>query len=693
MVLACLALVLACTPQKQDQAPTPERVLEWPEFENSATAIRATRKQTIATAAAQLEAIVEQDPQQLSFASTVVALDALIHEFTKHWNRMDLLQNVSPDEQVREAASEAAVALEQWYTESIVLGEPLYAVIEAFATTGQAAALTGADRLLLDETLADFRREGLTLSPEDRARITEWQARLTALTTTIGLAINADEGIVAFDREQLEGLSDEQLQAFDPDTGQYLVRTSLRPQYNAVMKHAVRRETRRQALEANLRRAMAANAAPIHEVLQLRTEVAQLLGYPTWADYRIEPRMAESAEVARGFILDLDRRIEPIFAAEQLRLRDLTRAELDDPGFAVADLQLEDIPYYLNLLLERDYAVEEQVVRQYFAERDFLRRVFDLYEQVFGLEIAVVIPAQAWAEDVEVALISDAASKRLLGAIYLDLHPRPGKYTHYASFDLIGGRRLAKGRYQAPICAIVGNFSVPVGDQPALWSMDEVGIFLHELGHALHEVLTTAEHFTQAGTNVPLDFVEVPSQTLERWVRDPAVLRRLAVHYQTGEPMPDDLIARLISASYVGVGHLYARDVAYGMVDFEIHTYGDPTQVPASGEAVYERTNAVFSEHYYALPSDSALLASFGHLFAGYDAGYYSYDWSDVLAADIASVFAQSKLGFNDPVLGARLRREVYEVGSSRPINESMHAFLGRDWTLDAFLAELSGGG
>lgn len=691
VVLIWLAILWCVGPKSE---PALERVLEWPELEADADEIRATRDRAIATAARELDVILAQPPADVTFESTLLALDALDHEYSKHWDRMELLQYASPDDAVRDAASEASVAMEKWYVENIALSERLYALIQAFSHTEEAEHLSGEDRLLLDETLDDYRREGLTLSSEDRAQIASWRSRLAELDTQIGLNINADEGIVAFERDDLQGLTDEDVRAFERDeaTGRYLVRTALRSQYDLVMKHAVRSETRRRALEANLRRAMDENAELILEVLQLRTRMAELLGYETWADVQTEPRMAGSAEVAQSFLLDLSQRLEGSFRAEQIRLRDLAREELDDPSFEVDDLGVEDIPYYTNMLLEREYAIDEQVVREYFAEQELLRRIFDLCEEVFSLEIVIEEPEHTWAEDVQVAMVSDASTGSLLGAIYLDLHPRAGKYTHFATFELVGGRRLSEQRYQAPICAIVGNFPVPVGEQPSLWSLANVTTMLHELGHALHCVLTQASHFEHAGIGVPWDFVEVPSQSLERWLEDPALLGRLAVHYQTGEAMPAELIERITTTTRVGIGHFYRRQIGFGMLDLAIHTYTSLDELPATSEQVYEATNAIFGESYYEVPDDTALLASFEHLFDGYDAGYYSYAWSDAIVANFASLFRQSEQGFMDPQLGARLRKEILEVGGSRPVEESIRAFLGRDWTLEVFFEELLGG-
>jgi thimet oligopeptidase len=400
--------------------------------------------------------------------------------------------------------------------------------------------------------------------------------------------------------------------------------------------------------------------------------------------------MARSADVVTDFLQSSHKLMRAKFQAEQTLLTELEREDLGDPS---AELAIEDIAYYSTMLLSRRYEVDQEVVRQYFAQDQVLRRIFDLFEELFSIEFTLVAPPQAWADEVQAAVVSDARTGDVLGAIYLDLHPRPGKYTHFASYTLVEGRALYDMRYQAPIAAIIGNWPEPSGDLPALWTLDQVSTMMHELGHALHTVLTTASYAQFAGTSVPRDFVEVPSQLLERWLESPEVLERLSAHHETGESMPRSLIDSILAARNATIGHFYTRQITYGFEDLSIHLYTDVEEVPDSPEDVYDETRALFATYYYPAPEETADIASFLHLFGGYDAGYYSYLWSDIIAADIASLFAASERGFLDTALGMRLREEIFEPGGARPENESIRAFLGRDWNADAFVAEIYGEG
>jgi Zn-dependent oligopeptidase len=667
-----------------------ERVVEWPQFEASPEELTATYERAIQRAGTKIETIVSQPASRLTFKSTVAALDSAGHDFHKEWNRIKLLQQASPTGALRDRAGELSVAMNNWYTEHWLLNAALYGRIKEFSQSPSASSLTGEDRRLMDETIALYEWVGITKSAEERALLRELRAQLAVHIRQIGANIGDAVGLVEFTREELAGLGEEQLTTLEYDAAaqRYRVKTALLAHYNLVMEHAEQPDTRRRALEARLDRAMADNGELIIDVLRVRAQIANLLGYANWAEYRAARHMAAGAVQAEQFIANVDERLDERFEREGLELVALKRDDLGDP--TISELSLEDIPYYINKWRERDYQLDEDAVRQYFAADTTLRRLFNLYEREFSLAITVEAPPRTWAPGLQAAVVADAKSGRTLGVIYLDLYSRPGKSIQAAMFPLVLGKELTKYSYQAPVCAVVGDFPKPIGDRPALWSFAQVDSVVHNLGHALHEVVTQAKYAQLAGTMVPLDFVEMPSQFLERWLKDARILKQIAVHNQTGEPMPQEMAERLAAAASVAKGHYYKRQIALARSDFRIHMYSDPEAVPASPEALYAATNEDYNT-YYPVPVDSGQLASFAHLFMGYDAGYYGYAWSDAIAADIASKFRQSQNGFMDKELGLLLREQILQVGNSRPVKASIRAFLGRDWNTNAFFEELVG--
>ncbi|HET9239445.1 MAG TPA: M3 family metallopeptidase [Oligoflexus sp.] len=347
-----------------------------------------------------------------------------------------------------------------------------------------------------------------------------------------------------------------------------------------------------------------------------------------------------------------------------------------------------DVDYYTDQLVQARYTVDTEALRVYFPENDVIPGMMQAVGEVMGFTFQEKTAPEGWVDDLRYFELYDRPSGRLMGAFYLDLHPRPGKYMHFAEYSLIDGRRRDDGTYQAPVCVMVGNFPPPSLDRPSLWSYEELGTFIHEFGHVLHSILTEAELSALAGTSVPQDFVEVASQVLERWLEDPAVLQRFAHHYQSGEDFPMDKLQKILASQSAFIGHSYRRQISFGLADLHLHRLTDPAMMPKTPAAVYAMSNADFSR-YYPVDPDTGFLASFEHLFGGYDAGYYSYAWADVIAADIAGVFRESAAGFHDEGLGQRLRRSLYAQGNTREPDESIREFLGRDFNDQAFLQEL----
>lgn len=692
-----------------DGMPLPS-ILNIPIFEGSASGIETSLNVTVATADAALAEIVSLSPSwtveaskarvPLSFENTLGAIEKLMNTFWTTGYRLYLLSKTSDNEDVRAAAQGAVLEMRTWGREKIDFNMELFKVLEQYNQTEQASKLTGERRLLLDDSLKAYQRRGMALGEEHRAQLKAWQQELSELTTNISTTITMAVGPVEFTVDELQGLTDQQLLSlqYNSTTDTYTALTAIASQYRTLVTYANSSETRLKATKARMQRAMEENGEPMLAVLRLRQQIASLLGFQHWADYKCEDKMAKTGTIAFDFISNIDERLEDQFAKEQGMLLDLKREHLGDASASVIDRQ--DVSFYKNILLERDYQINHEEISEYFEEEATIRGIFELYEELFNIRIVQEpegVPPEggdAWADDVQFVYIFDKNGTEPLGGLYLDLHPREGKFTHFAKFSLIqGGYKTSEVTgntfYQAPVCAIIGNWPVPVGNVTvSLWHYSNVNTMFHELGHALHTILTCAEFSAYAGTSVPRDFVEVPSQMLERWLDDIDVVRRFAKHYETGMPMPEHLLQSLIEARTVTVGHGYKGQVSFGLADLKIHTYSSPDEIPATPMDLYDETNQEFSR-YYPTPDDTAFLAGFGHLFGGYDAGYYGYAWADAIAADLASLFRLSSEGFMDSELGAKFRKEILEPGGSRDPTESIQAFLGRDWNTDAFFDEM----
>jgi len=674
-----------------NQEASGQRVLEVPNFETTADAIEDAEILQISRTTQRIHNLLQEE-RYPTFMQTFGALDDIISDLFRTWNRLYLLMDTSPSEEVREAAAEAVVNLEQFYIREIQLNEDLYLFLREAAVTLGDLELTAEQQRYIAITLRSYEEEGMALPLAERERLKDYQNRLSELTTAISRHINNALGDVLLSRAHLEGLDEEQMSLLplDPLTGMSTVRTSNTSVFRMIMRKARQSETRHKTLMARYQRARDENGPLMLEVLQLRLLIAQLLGKKNWADFRIQHRMAHDGQTALGFLERLDQKIDSKFKQEQLALQSIKRRDLALPPDYPVTLPLEDVDYYIDLWMQEQFAVDAEALRVYFPESQVIPGLFQILGDLFQLRFEEKTAPGTWVEDVRYFEVQDKRSDRLLGAFYLDLHPRPGKYTHFAEYTLVDGRQAEDGSYEAPIAAIVGNFPATQEGRPSLWSYEELTTLMHELGHVLHTVLTEARVGALAGTNVPQDFVEVPSQVLERWLEDPVLLKMFARHYLSGEPITDSLLQKILQAQTATRAHYYRRQLSFGIADLDLHRIESPEQLPSTVAELYARSNEDFSR-YYPVDPDTGFLASFEHLFGGYDAGYYSYAWADVIAADIADTFRKSPEGFTNVMLGKRLRDNIFAVGNTRAPEQSIYEFLGRDFDQKAFLDEQFG--
>lgn len=658
-----------------------KNVLRLPEFETDAAAIEATANQTRAGADAALDAVGRLDASQVRFDNTVGALDDVGFQIGCVMNRLYLIKETSTNAAVRAAATEAVKRLQEWEV-GLDYREDVYRAVKAYADTKP--RLTGEEARLLEETMRDYRRAGLALPKPQRDEVERLRKELSNVGTDFESNITQAKKSLKFNRAELAGAPASLLSAPGVKTGddEYTIQVNVTWQYLAVLEH-VKIEAVRKLVETERDRlALTENGPLVEKLLALRYQIATKLGYANWADYQLEVKMAKNAATALAFEKKLRDGLQPKFAAELAEFRRLKAAETGDPR---AEIHLWDWRYYADQLKKSKYNVDSEQLRNFFPMQAVLDGMFAIYQRIFGVKFARLDPPYRWVGDLQLWSVTDAQTGEPLGFFYLDLYPREGKYNHFAVFPIIDGKRLANGWYQRPVVSLVCNFTPGAGGAPPLLDHESVTTLFHEFGHAMHGILTRARFARFAGSNVPGDFVEAPSQMLEYWAWDQRVLDSFAADYRDpSRKIPAGILAQLKAAKYATYGCFYRRQLSFGLMDLNLHT-----QITDRNTAeALPLANRTLGETFLPEPPGTAMITYFGH-FVGYDAGYYGYAWADAIAADMATVFEHSPDGFFDRATGMRLRKEIYSQGDSRDVNISIEKFLGRPRSIEPFLKEI----
>src|SRR6266481_48146 len=637
-------------------------VLTIPDWEQTPEAIEAAMKNAIAKANASLDRIGAQDPGKVTFKSTVAALDDVTYEASLAANRATLIKETNTNPVMRTAAENAVKAFQDWVV-GVDYREDVYKAIKAFADTHP--KLSGEDEKLLKETLRDYRRAGLELPPDQRKEVEELRKELSKLGTDFDTNIVKSNAPVMFSKADLDGLPESFFASPGIKTGDdvYTVMANVTWQFNTVQENDK-------------------NVPLLNQMLTLRNEIALRLGYKSWDDYQTEVKMAKTGTNAEKYINDLVTGIQPKFDSEVAELQRLKAADTNDPN---AKIKVWDWRYYSNQLNKQKYTVDKEALRAYFPFQKVLDGMFNIYQSIFGLKFERIAAPYKWVDDLQLYVVTDSATGEPLGMFYLDMFPREGKFNHFAQFDIISGKLLPNGKYQRPTVALLCNFPPASGDAPSLMTHQDVETLFHEFGHALHSIVTRAKSGRFAGTHVPGDFVEAPSQMLQNWVWDKKVLDTFAADYRDpSKKIPAEIIKKMNDAKLANAGVLYRRQFAFASLDLALHNQ-HPEDDSYDCVAI---SNPILEKVFLPIDPSTTFVTYFGHL-NGYDAGYYGYAWADAIAADMATVFEKAKDGYLDKQAGMKLRREIYEPGDSRDVNVSIEKFLGRKQSVQPFLKKI----
>jgi oligopeptidase A len=686
LILLASSLVVSAAEMKtvddfRAAAAKANAVLTIPDWEKTPEAIETAMKNAIAKANAALDQIGAQGPGKVTFKSTVVALDDATYEASLAANRATLIKETNTNPAMRTAAQNAVKAFQDWAV-GVDYREDVYKAIKAFADTHP--KLIGEDEKLLRETLRDYRRAGLELPPDKRKEVEELRKELSKLGTDFDATIVKSNAPVMFSRADLDGLPESFFASPGIKTGDdvYTVMANVTWQFNTVQENAKSEATRKQLYIVRETLAKDKNVPLLNQMLALRNEIALRLGYKSWDDYQTEVKMAKTGMNAEKYINDLVTGIQPKFDSEVAELQKLKAADTNDPN---AKIMVWDWRYYSNQLNKQKYAVDKEALRAYFPFQKVLDGMFNIYQSIFGLKFEKIVAPFKWIDDLQLYLVTDSATGEPLGIFYLDMFPREGKFNHFAQFEIISGKLLPNGKYQRPTVALLCNFPPASGDAPSLMTHQDVETLFHEFGHALHSIVTRARYGRFAGTHVPGDFVEAPSQMLQNWVWDKKVLDTFAADYRDpSKKIPTEIVKKLNDAKLANAGVLYRRQFAFASLDLALHD-PHPEEMPYDSVAI---SNPILEKVFLPIDPSTTFVSYFGHL-NGYDAGYYGYAWADAIAADMATVFEKAKDGYLDKQAGMKLRREIYEPGDSRDVNESIEKFLGRKQSIEPFLKKI----
>ena len=591
------------------------------------------------------------------------------------------------------AAYEACLPKLTAYATEMGQNRALFDAWRALADGPEYEHLDAARRKVVDNALRDFRLAGVDLPEAEKRRYAEIMQRLSELATRF------QQNLLDATQAWRKHVTDESLLAGLPDSQKDLLAQNARnkdldgwlitldaPSFLAIHTYAEDRGLRREVYQAFVTRASDEgphageydNSELMDEIVALRHEAANLLGYRDYAERALATRMARSPDEVIDFLRDLAGRTRPRAEAERDDLAAFAR-ERD----GIDDLQAWDLGYYMDQLKRERFRLSAEDLRPYFRADRVIDGLFAIVQRLYGVRIRQVADVDVWHDDVTYYAIEDADGEPV-GGFYLDPYAREDKRGGAWMADCVGRRRTPAG-IQRPVAFVTCNFAPPVGGKPALLTHDEVTTLFHEFGHALHHLLTRVDTAPVAGiSGVSWDAVELPSQFMENWCWQREALDLFARHHETGEPMPEDLFRRMTDARNFMSGLMMLRQIEFSLFDFLLHRDYDPAQ----GARVQATLDAVRAEVAVMTPPEWNRFAhGFAHIFAGgYAAGYYSYKWAEVLSADAFDAFEEA--GIFDAETGARFREEILETGGSREALENFVAFRGREPDLGPLLRQ-----
>lgn len=629
--------------------------------------------------------------------NTSYTWDNLLHpiqemddRLSRAWSPVSHLNSVKNTEELRAAHEHCLPLLSDYHTE-VGQNGVLYKAIKSIADSEQYELLDTAQKKVIQNQLRDFHLSGVDLPKDKKKRFKEIKQQLSKLKSSyennvLDATNGWNENIT--DESQLAGLPDSALamakQTAELEAVEGWVFNLQFPSYFAIMTHADQRDLREKFYTAYTTRASEQgpnagkwdNTDYMEQLLDLRQELAQLLGFNNYAEYSLATKMADSTDEVIEFLQQLSEKSKNVAQKDITELRQFAREHLD-----IDDLNAWDLNYAAEKLRQHRYDLSQEDLKPYFPEHQVIEGLFAIVKRLYKIEISAVSGVETWHPDVRFYEINDAQGT-LRGQFYLDLYARPHKRGG-AWMDECIVRSAYKGMVQIPVAYLTCNLTPPIGDDPALFTHDEVNTLFHEFGHGLHHMLTQVDYSGVAGINgVAWDAVELPSQFMENWCWEKESLTLIARHYQTDEVLPDELFNKMNAAKNFQSGLQMLRQIEFGLFDFNLHIHYQRNGQPQVQQMLDETRRQVA---VLIPPEFNRFQHAFSHIFAGgYSAGYYSYKWAEVLSADAFSLFEEN--GIFDQKTGEQFLHNILEMGGVEEPMALFVRFRGRKPKIDALL-------
>ena len=643
-------------------------------------------EQAIAEAKAEIDAIVANE-EEPTFENTIEAMEYAGQTLNKVAGIFYNLMEANTSETLQEIAEKVSPMLTE-YSMYVSLNNDLFQRVKAVYEQKDQLGLEQDQMTLLEDNYKSFVRGGANLSDEDKALYSKWSEELSLTTLQFSKNVLAATNAYTLhitDSTDLAGLPD-YVKAMGAEAAaekglEGWAYTLDYPSYSPFLKYSTNRELRKQIWMAYNTRAIGGefdNTDIVKKIVDLRIKIANILGYETYADYALEERMAKDKNTVNNFIMQI---LKPSLNYAKKDVADVY-AYAKKNGFEDSQLMPWDFTFWSERYQEAEYSLNAEELKPYFQLESCIDAVFGLANTLYGITFHELDNVPVYHEDVKVYEVKDKDGRHL-SLFYADFFPRASKRGGAWMTDF-RGQSIRNGVEYRPFVSIVCNFTKPTADAPSLITHDEFTTFLHEFGHALHGILAEGRYPSLTGTSVSRDFVELPSQIMENWAYEPEYLNSFAKHYQTGEPIPAELIEKIVAAKNYLAGYGQVRQLHFAYLDMAWHSR---TSVPELGTVEFEQSVLA---PYNVMPAaeGAAFSCSFSHIFSGgYSAGYYSYKWAEVLEADAFSLFKEKGI-FNTEVAESFLKN-ILSAGGAQDEAVIYRNFRGHDPQPEALMKKL----